>query len=400
MTISLTTGFAGLDLPNPFILASAPPTATRAMIERAFAAGWGGAVIKTLAQKEDDALTNVRPRIRAVRARGRIIAFANMELGSMRVAEEWLDDIAALRRSFSDRVLIASLLYGGAPREIQWRRAARLCQEAGASALELNVSCPHGGAEEGGLSAIANRLDLLGEVIGWVRSATTLPLLIKLPMACDLAGAARAALAAGADAITAINTISALPGIDVETFTPAMAVDGRGAFGGLSGRAIKPIALRCVVQIGQACQLPICGVGGVYDWQDAAEFLLAGAGCVQVCSAVMEHGYGVIGDLTAGLSAWLERKNLPSVGAAVGLARPHIVSHRALSRARAQAVCDEDRCARCGACAVSCADSGYQAVAWTKGRPPSFDAARCDGCGLCREVCPTGSLKLAASAAP
>ncbi len=367
------------------------------MIERAFAAGWGGAVIKTLAQTESTALSNVRPRIQAIRSRGKIVSFANIELGSMRTTEDWLDDIAAIRRGFPDRALIASLLYGGAPREQGWRETARMCAEAGVTALELNVSCPHGLAEEGGLSAIANKLELLAEVVGWVRSSVSLPLLVKLPMACDLEAAARTAQHAGADAITAINTISALPGIDVESFSPKLAVDGHGAFGGLSGRAIKPIALRCVAQIRKACLLPVSGCGGVYTWEDAAEFLLAGAGSIQICSAVMEYGYGIIDELLAGLSSWLERKELSSVQAAIGLALPHIVPHRSLRRAAAYAVCNEEKCARCGICSTSCTDSGYQAISWIAEQHPQIDAGLCDGCGLCLQVCPTGCLSLAAA---
>lgn len=399
MLMTLQTTFIGLSFQNPFLLASAPPTTSRDMIARAFEAGWGGAVIKTLAQVEPHALTNVTPRIRAVRSghAGRIMGFANVELGTMKRIEDWLEDMAALKRGFPDRVLVASMLYGGAPVEAQWRDVARQCGQAGADALELNFSCPHGGAEEGGLSAIANRENSIRQVLGWVRASTSLPILVKLPVMCDLDTASRAAAEAGADAVTVINTINSLPGIDIETFAPLLAVDGKGAFGGLSGPAVKPIALRCVAQVRKACPLPVSGVGGVSDWHDAVEFFLAGAGTVQVCSEVMRRGYGVIDDLCAGTARWLERKGFARLEDAVGLALPHIVPHRELRRDwRVRAVCTAETCRRCGLCAVSCRDAAYQAITWEEGATPRVNAEQCDGCGLCVQICPTGSMVLVA----
>lgn len=393
MPETLAVTFTGFRLINPFILASAPPTASRSMIERAFEAGWGGAVIKTLAQKEENQLANVTPRIQGIRHKKRLGGFVNMELGSMRGVHEWLDDIAAIKAGFPERMLIASLLYGGAPQESQWREAARLCQEAGADALELNVSCPHGSAEEGGLSAIANRQDLLAKTIQWVRTESSLPVWVKLPVSCDLVASARTSQKAGADALTAINTISALAGFNVETDEPLPTVNGWGATGGLSGRAIRPVALRCIAQLREACDLPVSGVGGLYDWQDSAEALLAGAGCLQFCSAVMEHGYGLIDSLYAGLTEWVKRRKFASLGEAVGRSLPLLKAHRDLDRKfRVRVALLPDSCIRCGRCATSCRDSGYQAIDWEKEGLPVLNTARCDGCGLCVQICPTGSL--------
>ncbi len=181
MDVTLQTTFLGVKLKNPFLLASAPPTRSREMIERAFEAGWGGAIIKTLTQVEEPARRNVRPRIRALREGGRVWGFTNMELASMRSTEEWLADLAAIKKGYPDRGLGASLLYGGRPDERQWRAVARSCEDAGVDWLELNLSCPHGGAEEGGEFSIGSRPEAIREVVGWVREATSLPLIVKLP---------------------------------------------------------------------------------------------------------------------------------------------------------------------------------------------------------------------------
>lgn len=391
----LTTTFTGIPLRNPFLLASAPPTTTADMIERAFAAGWGGAVIKTLAQDEEAPLRNVTPRICAVRQGNRVLAFANNELGTMKTVDDWLQDMARLKERWPDRALVASMLYGGTPQEPQWRRVAAKCEQAGADALELNFSCPHGPAEEGGLARIADDMALMGRVLAWVRQSTRLPIWVKLPAYCRLHGAARVCQDGGAQAITAINTLNCLPGINIHTSRPFLAVDGAGAFAGLSGPAVKPIALRSVVMARQASNLAVSGVGGVSTWEDAAEFILAGAGTVQVCTEVMRRGYGIIESLCHGLEEWLTQREFSSLDAAIGQALPHVVSHRALSRkARVRAHVDAATCLSCGACAISCRDSGYQAIQWREGEIAAVTPHRCDGCGLCVEICPNGSITL------
>ena len=395
MLPSLATHFTGVSLPNPFLLSSAPPTGTPEMIERAFAAGWGGAVIKTLAQTEQAQLTNVTPRICAVRSGKRVIAYANNELGTMKTVDDWLEGMARIKKNWPAHALVASMLYGGAPRETQWREVARQCEQAGADALELNFSCSHGGAEEGGLASIADNVTVMRRVLGWVREATSLPVWVKLPAYCHQEKAASLCEQDGAQAITVINTLNCLPGIDIATSRPHLAVEGKGAFAGLSGPAVKAIALRSVVLARRSCGLAVSGVGGISTWRDAAEFLLAGAGCVQVCTAVMRHGYGIIGELCSGLAGWLEGRGFGSVAEAVGHALPHVVPHRNLSRTfRVHAVCRTDLCTRCGACCVSCRDSGYQAIAWREGHYPVVDAGRCDGCGLCVESCPVGGMTM------
>lgn len=395
MPASLATLFTGIPLSNPFLLASAPPTATADMIERAFAAGWGGAVIKTLAQVEEKPLTNVTPRICAVRHKKHILGYVNNELGSMKGIDHWLENMLRIKQNWPQRALVASILYGGTPQEAQWRDVSQKCEQAGADALELNFSCPHGGAEEGGAASIADSADAMHRVLGWVRHSTRLPIWVKLPAYCDLKKATRLCEEDGAQAITAINTLNCLPGINIHNSHPLLAVDGSGAFGGLSGPAIKPIALRSVVMARKAGGLAVSGVGGISTWQDAAEFVLAGAGSLQVCTAVMQRGYGIIDTLCEGLAAWLEEREFANFSEAVGDALPHVVTHRALHRQyRVVASCDEATCTRCGACAVSCRDSGFQAITWKKDHLPTIDSTRCDGCGLCASVCPASSIHM------
>ena len=229
MDAALQTTFLGVTLNNPFLLSSAPPSRSREMIERAFAAGWGGAVIKTLTQVESPARRNVTPRIRAIRDGNHVIGFTNMELASMHPTEEWLADLAAIKSRYPDRGLGASMLYGGRPDEKQWRAVARACEEAGVDWLELNLSCPHGGAEDGGEFAIGTRSDAIRTVVGWVRESVKLPIIVKLPAFSDIEAGTRAARAAGADAVAVINTLNALSGIDLDTWRPVPSVAGESA---------------------------------------------------------------------------------------------------------------------------------------------------------------------------
>ena len=389
MEPSLVVESAGIRFSNPFMLSSAPPTTTPEMIGRAFEAGWGGAVIKTLAY-DLDLVRNVDPRIHSVRRDGLVIGFSNIELGSNRPVDLWIEDIRSLKKQYPDRVLLASLLHTEGLIREQWIEVAGKCAEAGIDGLELNFSCSHGMAEGGGGAVVGQSPELIRRVLGWVREVTDKPVFVKLPAGVEnLPQKAQAALQAGASAISAINTLNCLPGIDVYNFTPYPAVDGKGAFGGLSGTAIKPVGLRCVAQIAQRVRIPISGIGGIGTWHDAVEYILAGASTVQVCSAVMLAGYRIVEDLCEGMLDYMRQMGFARISDFVGLALKNIVKHNSLSRDyKLVSTVDASTCTRCGLCAIVCRDSAYQAIVLDEMRMPVIDEQKCDGCGLCVQICP------------
>ncbi|MHA1482910.1 MAG: NAD-dependent dihydropyrimidine dehydrogenase subunit PreA [Candidatus Heimdallarchaeaceae archaeon] len=396
MSASIEVDFAGIHFINPFILSSAPPTTTGDMIEKAFEEGWGGAVIKTLAYDISQA-QNVNPRIHSVKQDGRIIGFSNFELGSYREIDVWLKDIPRIKKRFPKNILLVSLLHTEGLIKEEWVEVAEKCAEAGVDGFELNFSCSHGMAESGGGATIASNVELIKEVLGWVREAVDLPIMVKLPAVVEnLPYKAKTAEENGADAISTINTINCLPGIDIYNFTPYPQVDGKSAFSGLSGSVIKPIGLRCVAGIAQEVNIPVSGMGGISNWEDAVQYLLAGASTVQVCSAVMQYGYRIINDLKQGLRDYMEEMNFKTIDDFKGLALKNIEKHNSLSRKyRLVSQVDPDKCVGCGLCSRVCKDSAYQAIEMSDKRIPIIDENKCDGCGLCNQICPImGAMKL------
>jgi len=393
-SVDLGVSVVGLKFENPFILASAPPTAGGDLIRKAFAMGWAGAVIKTIKPDELNA-PDVSPRFETIRGDDRsIIGFENIELLSKKPVAYWVEEIAAIKRQYPNKVLIASIIAD--LQEASWRNLALTLQEAGSDALELNFSCPHGMPEKGLGSAIGQDPRLTGMITGWVKQSVGVPVIVKLsPNVTDIQLLARAAVDGGADAITAINTVQCLTGVDLDSLTPRPVVDGLSAFGGYSGPAIKPIGLRCVAQIAQCVEVPIFGVGGVCKWSDAAEYLALGADLVQVCTGVMLQGFGLIEALTRQFELYLLGKGFSSPRQIRGVALKKVVAHEQLNREYAvRAIVDDGRCTLCGDCQRACSDSGYQAISMAE-KAVVIDEDRCDGCSLCSLVCPQQAIKLA-----
>lgn len=391
----LRVSFCGIDLPNPFILASAPPTGTCEMIARGFEAGWGGAVTKTIGLHSEK-VKNVTPRITSLCFSSfegepkKVYAIGNIELISDRPFSVWIDEIKELRKQYPDRCIIVSIMADGNNKD-EWVEIAKSAQEAQASALELNFSCPHKGmAGEAVGRAIGQDPVISARITSWVKQVVNIPVLVKLtPNVTDVVQIGKAVRSAGADGLTAINSVAAIPGVDLDTFAPIPAVFGRGAQGGLGGPAIKPIALRIVSELARDVGLPISGVGGISTWKDAAEFALLGASTFQVGTAVMFNGYGIIEDLCEGLRAWMEDKGFSKISDFVGLANKNILDIMELDRSvRLVSSINRDRCVKCDICFVCCRDGGYQAITVPEDRIPIVDQSKCSGCGLCVQACP------------
>lgn len=383
----LSIKFCGFEFENPFMLSSAPPTATGEMILRAFKAGWGGAVMKTMGVTPTP---NVRPRFATLEVENkRLVGFKNIELCTDRPLDYWLKEIRKIKKEYPEKILFVSI-FGSDMKE--WQTSASRAQDAGADGLELNVSCPMMiGANEGGWgAAVGQSSELTSMVTRQVKEVAKIPVMVKMtPNVTDITLVAKAAEKAGGDALSGINTVSGFMGIDLETLEPKPSVYGKGAFGGYSGPAVKPIALRCVIQMAKNTKLPISGIGGISDWRDAAEFLMVGASTVQLCTAVMYNGFRIINDLKSGLSNYLEEKGNSAVKEIVGLALPKIVPHEKLDRTyRVVSEIDKTKCIRCGLCYLVCRDAGYQAIELDGDRRPNVDSDKCDGCSLCVHRCP------------
>src|SRR5271166_5257211 len=307
----LTTNFAGIRSPNPFWLASGPPTNCGEQVMRAFDAGWGGAVWKTIGEP----IVNLSSRYSSVDWNGqRMMGLNNIELISDRPIETNLREISAVKKRYPRHAVIASLMVDST-REA-WHDIVKRSEDAGADGLELNFGCPHGMSERGMGAAVGQVPDYACMITEWVKEAARTPVLVKLtPNITDIRAVARAAKRGGADGLSAINTINSITGIDLDTFTPRPNVDGKSSHGGYCGPAVRPIALNMVQQIMSDAEsaLPLSGIGGIGTWRDAAEFILLGSGTVQVCTAVMHYGYRIVEDMAEGLENWMREKGFKTI---------------------------------------------------------------------------------------
>jgi dihydroorotate dehydrogenase subfamily 1 len=328
---TLATTVDRLSLPNPFVIASGPPGTNLGVISRAFRAGWGAVIAKTVSL-DSTKVVNVSPRYAQLHAgNGEVIGWQNIELISDRPFAVWLDEFKRAKDLFPDGVLLASVMEEY--RRDAWVEIIERCEAAGVDGFELNFSCPHGLPERRMGSAMGENPELLEEVCGWVRPATRLPVWAKLtPNVTRIEEPARAALRAGCDGISAINTIRAVMGVNLETLRPEPTVDGYSTPGGYSSRAIKPIALRMVMEIAQVRQREfpgrsLSGIGGIETGRDAAEYLLLGADTVQVCTGVMKHGYDRVQLMQEELLGFMERNGFESLSDFRGRSLEYFTSH-------------------------------------------------------------------------
>ncbi|GAB4265900.1 MAG: NAD-dependent dihydropyrimidine dehydrogenase subunit PreA [Pararhodobacter sp.] len=389
---NLTSEFVGIKSPNPFWLASAPPTDKEYNVRRAFEAGWGGVVWKTLGEAGPPVVNVNGPRYGAVwGADRRLLGLNNIELITDRPLEVNLREMKAVKRDYPDRALIASLMVPCV--EEAWKAILPLVEETGADGIELNCGCPHGMSERGMGAAVGQNPDLIEMITRWCKQTTRMPVIVKLtPNITDVRLPARAALRGGADAVSLINTINSITSVNLDDFAPEPTIDGKGTHGGYCGPAVKPIALNMVAEIArdpETAALPISGIGGVTTWRDAAEFMALGAGNVQVCTAAMTYGFGVVKEMIAGLSLWMDQKGLTSVDQIIRRAVPNVTDWQYLNlNYVTKARIDQDKCISCGRCFAACEDTSHQAIAMSEDRVFTVKNDECVACNLCVNVCP------------
>ena len=388
----LTTDFLGIRSPNPFWLASAPPTDKEYNVRRAFEAGWGGVVWKTLGEEGPPVVNVNGPRYGVVHGPDRrVLGLNNIELITDRPLEVNLEEIARVKSDYPDRALIVSLMV---PCEEQaWKRILPRVAETGADGIELNFGCPHGMSERGMGAAVGQVPEYIEMVTRWCKENYDRPVIVKLtPNIADIRRPARAAKNGGADAVSLINTINSITAVDLDTFSPEPSIDGKGSHGGYCGPAVKPSALNMVAEIArdpETAGLPISGIGGVTTWRDAAEFMALGAGTVQVCTAAMTYGFKVVQEMISGLSDWMDEKGYASVTDFVGRAVPNVTDWQYLNlNYVTKARINQDKCIKCGRCYAACEDTSHQAILMKEGRVFEVDDSECVACNLCVDVCP------------
>jgi len=382
--------FCGLHAKNPFFLSASPVANTAEMISRAFDAGWGGCVFKTLNLEREYEIIDPTPRLNALHhGDRRFVGLQNIEMISERPLNQNLKDIRWLKKHYPDRILICSIM--GYSDE-GWTKLAQEAESAGADMLELNFSCPQM-AVEGAGHKIGQSYDMLERYTRVVKQAVSIPVMAKMtPNITDIIPPSLAAKQGGADAISAINTLRAITEVDLDTFSPMPSIQGRGSISGYSGPAVKPIALRFVAELAKSkkLSLPVSGIGGIETWRDAAMFLLMGASNLQVTTGVMRYGYRIVESLIEGMEDYLESRGFRSATQLVGLGLQNLVEpseHHQTKHVISEV--DTDKCVGCGVCYITCQDGANQAIKFDKiTRKAEVDEDRCVGCLLCRHVCP------------
>ena len=388
----LTTNLAGIKSPNPFWLASAPPTNSGYQIMKAFDAGWGGAVWKTMGVP----VVNTSSRYGGVTYKGnRMTGFNNIELISDRPLKDNLKEIEEVKKYFPENAVVGSLMVQS--RE-EWHQIVKDVENAGVDGIELNFGCPHGMCERGMGSAVGQDPKVLELITSWVMEVAKVPVIVKLsPNVSHIQDPAIAAKLGGANAVSLINTIQSIIGVDIDNFVPYPTVDGKSTNGGYCGPAVKPIALNMVKNVAKIpdYNLPISGIGGIENWRDAVEFILMGATNVQVCTAVMHYGFGIIREMVSGLEQYMTDKGFNSIDAMVGLALPNIKKWEDLNlKYKIVAEINDNKCIGCQLCYIACEDGAHQAIRLPENgvsRIPQIIEENCVGCNLCSLVCPVES---------
>ena len=388
----LRTEMCGVPLENPFLLSSSVVGSTYDMCARAFEAGWAGVSFKTICNFE---IHEASPRFSALAGdNGSIIGFKNIEQLSDHSVAENMEVFRRLKANYPTKFILASIM---GQNDAEWEDLARQCERNGADAIELNFSCPNM-ADSGLGSDIGQVPELVERFTAAARRGASIPILAKLtPNVAKMSPAAEAAKRGGANGIAAINTIKSIIAVNAHTYVSAPAVHGMSAVGGYSGNAVKPIALRFITELGQNPELAgmhLSAMGGVETWRDALEYILLGAGSIQVTTAVMQYGYRIIDDLKAGLNLYLAEKGFSCVDEARGMGLDSISETTDVLERDTIVfpMFHREKCIGCGRCAISCADGGHQAIRIGEDRKPVLNGKRCVGCHLCVLVCPARAI--------
>ena len=387
----ISSDFLGIKSPNPFWLASAPPTDKKINVLRAFEAGWGGVVWKTLGSQ----VKNVSSRYSAVNYGGhKVMGFNNIELISDRPLDINLLEIEECIKLFPDRAMVVSLMADNDKNS--WHELIKKVENTGAHGLELNFGCPHGMTERGMGAAVGQDPEIAKMVVEWVMEKATIPVITKLtPNVHSVVPTGKAVVQAGTHALSLINTIQSITGVDLITLVPNPYVAGKSVFGGYCGPAVKPIALKFLTTIAQnevTKRVPVSGIGGISTWKDAVEFMLLGASNVQVCTAVMTHGFRIIEDLCDGMNNWMDEKGFNTLEDFIGKSVDTITHWEDLDlNYHHIAKINQDKCIHCGLCYIACEDTSHQSIKMDYGNPYNkytIKEEECVGCNLCQLICP------------
>ena len=391
---SLAVTFCGIRCENPFFLASSAVCTNYEMVARAFNAGWAGVFYKTICMQE---IKEVSPRFDAKHnngIHGDFYGFRNMEQLSENPVEMDFDILHRLKQDYPTKVVVASIM---GQTEDEWIKLAKMAEAAGCDAVELNFSCPQM-KHKGMGSDVGQSPELVKKFTACVKQSVRIPVIPKMtPNITHITEPAEACIEAGADAISAINTIKSVT-MDVDA-----EVAGQRTVSGYSGRAVRPIALRHILELAQMRTLnsehstpnyQLSGIGGIETWRDALEFIQLGCSNVQVCTAVMQYGYRIIDDLILGLQRYMAKRGISELHELVGESLPSFMNPDHLDRDTiTYPMIDRDKCVGCGRCEMSCMDGGHQAIVFdATTRQPRIVGTKCVGCHLCRLVCPTGAI--------
>ena len=395
----LQTEFLGFETENPWCVASAPPAATGKLMADAFDAGWGAAIMKTVGPVEEP-IINVAPRIQTMKKWNREIAMQNIELITDRRLSVWLDELKILRKRYPQKMIIGSIMAPGHDMDA-WAKLIESMNQVGCDAVELNLGCPHGMPERDMGAICSQDADIVYNIVSTAKGASKVPILTKLtPNVTNIKVMAQAAKRGGTDAVTVINTVNGIIGIDIYKRKPHLSVNGYTAIGGISGNAVKPMGLKCVAECKQATELPISATGGITTGSDGVEYLLMGASQLQVCTEIMIRGFKIVSGLNKGLEGYLDKMGFQTINEAKGDLYKNVTSFEYLLQhsSSEKVQVNEETCTGCNLCVVACDDAGYDALNLkeiidakrTQGTRKVADVIydKCTGCNLCVAVCP------------